>query len=141
MAQQDFWKVKIGTTWLTDDGTEDGLPCQVDVPGLGPLFLEFAQSIRKAADGTPYAFILPSDWQGVDLLITVAAMSEEVFTAIIAEINAALAGETSMAMSLIWNTIDFEFTALPGLPNPPGSFTAGRFNNAGFNFTIVAKTP
>jgi hypothetical protein len=141
MAQQDFWKVKIGTTWLTDDGTEDGLPCQVDVPGLGPLFLEFAQSIRKAADGTPYAFILPSDWQGVDLLINVFTVSEEVFTAIIAEINAALTAQTTMAMSLIWNTIDFEFTALPDVPTPPGSFTAGRLNNVGFKFTIEAKTP
>lgn len=141
MAQQDFWKVKIGTTWLTDDGTSGGLPCQVEVPGVGPLFLNFASSIRKAADGTPYDFILPTDWQGIDLLINVLTMSEGVFTAIMTQINAALAAPTTMAMSLIWNTIDFEFTALPGVPTPPGTFTAGRFNNVGFNFTIVAKIP
>lgn len=140
MPDQDFWKVKIGDTWLTSDGTETGLPCQVEIGGLGPLFDDFASSIRKAADGTPYAFILPSDWQGTDLVITVLAMRKDEFEAIIAERNDAFDDETLIGISFTWDDIVFEFDALPGAVTPPGSFTAGRFNNVGFNFTVQTRT-
>lgn len=141
MAEQDFWKVQIGSTWLTDDGTETGMPCQVDVGGLGPLFLDYASSIRKAADGTPYAFILPSDWQGDDVVVTVLAMRIEEFQDIQTDINAALAAESLIAVSITWNAVVFEFDALSVAVTPPGSFTAERLNNVGFNFTVHNKTP
>lgn len=137
---QNYWLVKIGSVYLTDDGLSTGSPCRVEVTGLSTLYQDYAISMRKSADNTPYGFTIPTNGRGVDITVKIVSMGFTQFDAIMNEINTALAGEDTISMEISQGTTDFTFDALPGPVQQPGSFVAGRLNNAEFNFTVVAKT-
>lgn len=49
-----FYKVKIGSVWLTDDGLETGRPCKITVDGAARLLAPDQGNVSVGADGTPF---------------------------------------------------------------------------------------
>lgn len=135
--------VKIGTVWLTSDGTETGEPCRVEVLGLGRLLLGNLGSVNKAADGTPYLYSVESVGQGTDIQITVTALMAAEVVSLAGVINTALSAETAIEVTVEGLAGDFTLSCLPLLPNPieiPGSFNNDRIESVVISLTVIEIT-
>jgi len=64
----EFYLVKIGSIWLTDDGTGAGAACLTKVEGLAGLFLAHQGNTIKATGGKPYNFTIENEGKGINLI-------------------------------------------------------------------------
>lgn len=83
----DFAKVKIGNTWLTDDGTEDGDPCMIQTDGLDLLQSQWVGAVQFSANRKPKHFGTPTNGEGATLRITAFIIDGTRHQAITAELN------------------------------------------------------
>lgn len=49
-----FYKIKIGSIWLTDTGLEGGRPCKIIVPEAAALLVADRGNVSVGNDGTPF---------------------------------------------------------------------------------------
>lgn len=62
--------VQIGAWYLTDDGTEDGIPAKADVTNLDKIFSQLRGNTMQAADDTAHTFVHDYAPQGAIIVIT-----------------------------------------------------------------------
>lgn len=135
----DYNKVKIESTWLTRDGTEDELPCLVTVTGLDRLKLSKTGAVQLAADGTPRPFVTPNLGKGVTIVITIFTIAKDIFDDIIADINTALNASDTVNITLEGDTGDFDLDCFPLLPTGiefPGDFSDDRVHDVKLSFVV-----
>lgn len=135
----DYNLVKIGTVYLTDDGTSGGNPCRTEVTGLQALKASKTGAVQAAADGTPYAFLTDNTGKGVVIGIKPFTLTKTVFDSVVTAINAALATPAAINITVSGDTGNFDLDCLPVLPLPvtfPGTFASSRIDGVEFNFII-----
>jgi hypothetical protein len=75
-----FYKIKIGSIWLTDTGAEGGRPCKVDVDGAAALLAPDQGNVSTGNDGTPFREKpLTPTGGGRPFVITAAFMTKTVY--------------------------------------------------------------
>lgn len=109
----EFYTVKFGAVYLTDTGLVDGQPCRTDVTGLDGLQVAYAGNEAKSADNTPYMFMLNFEGQGIELKLAPAVMSAAVLASLKTLIEAAIAGNTTINVTLSGDTGDYDLECLP----------------------------
>lgn len=140
----DYYKVKIGGTWLTRDGTEDGLPCRVTPgPELAKLWRDKTGGTQFAADNTPWAFVTGFNGEGVVLRFQPFVLTDAEYADILAELNA-LDPTTSTVQVLIQDGTgpDLDLECIPLYPDwveHNGEFTEGRVYGLSFNLAVKEK--
>lgn len=131
-----FNLVKIGTEWLTSDGTEAGSPCKTNVIGLRNLVSDKTGSVKIASDGTPHVQLLDTDKKGNLIEIQTSFMEKAVFDDIIAIHNAAKNGSLLIALEILGDTGDFIMDSVPAVPNDIEfeGFSGGIIKSATFRY-------
>lgn len=137
----DYNRVKIGTVYLTDDGTDTGMPCRVEVAGLDRLKAVKTGAMAVSADGTPYAFVTDNQGKGATLSIKPFAVRKAVFDDVVDVVNAALTAGTVVNVTFTDGDVgDFDVDCLPVLPNPvtfPGTFSSGIIDGVEIRFAVT----
>src|SRR5690606_4165495 len=80
----EYNSVKIGDTWLTDDGLETGTPWKVDIPNLPKLRMQRRTGI--ACLGAPQVQLF--DLAGETFQMTITLLRETPYEAIISALTA-----------------------------------------------------
>lgn len=140
----DFAKVKIGSTWLTDDGTETGDPCMVQTDGLKRLQSEKLGAVAFSANADPKHFSSPTDWQGVIFRVTAFVMDKTVHQAIVAELNGLDLKTDTIQFILESNLGDFDLQAKPMLPDfvdAPETFDGDWIDQVTYILVTTGLTP
>jgi hypothetical protein len=131
--------IQIGSEFLTLDGLITGRRCKTEVPNLAGLLSPYAGNTIKAASGKPYTFLEDYDFAGLDQKIIVSQMASARFAAVNAEINAALASETTISVIIDGDLGVFDLNCVPLFSADDGVRPiqpAGRFRN-GFIFEVT----
>lgn len=131
----EFYAVKFGTVYLTDTGLVGGQPCRTDVTGLDGLQTPYAGNVIKAADNTPYTFLQPFDGRGVELKIAPYVLSSAIIASLQSVINAALAGNTTINVTLDGDTGSYDLECVPNF-RPDGSIKPLEYSGKFFNGQI-----
>lgn len=105
--------IKIGTKYLTSDGTITGLRCLTEIDGLHLLLFSNIGPIRKAVSGKPRKFHLENLGQGVDLIIRTPRMDTDRRDEIVGQLDVA-SGTVNMTISGPSGTFDLD--VIPGDP-------------------------
>ena len=137
----DYNKVSIGSIFLTDDGTETGLPCRVEVTGLDRLKPTKTGAVQIAADGTPKAFITGNTGRGVLISIRPTAVMKDVFDDVNDAINDALGVPETINITIDGDTGTFDLDCVPSLPQPiefPGTFASEQIDDVRWSFIVSA---
>lgn len=141
----EFYAVKFGTVYLTDTGLVGGQPCRTDVTGLDNLQLAYAGNEAKSADNTPYMFMQDFGGQGSVLKISPAVMSAAVMSALKTLIEAAIAGNTTINVTLAGDTGSYDLECLPlftsGGVKPiefSGKFFNGQIYDTSLNVVVLS---
>lgn len=136
----DFNLIKIGDTYLTDDGLITGDPCMTEVQGLGQLLSNKIGAVQFTANNVPKIFSAPSVGQGSIILITAFVIDSTTHEAIMDEINALdLEGGDTITIEIEGLTGNFEFTAVPALPQLvefPGTFSDTWIDQMTYRFVV-----
>ncbi len=108
-------KIRIGTTWLTSDGTEFGFSCKVQVTGLEKLVTDKTGKIIGSANGTPYAQLIDVSNKGNQVSVLTDFMEVDVFDAIVAQFNSAKNNGVTLGLEIQGDTGTFLHDTLPAL--------------------------
>lgn len=135
----DYPLVSINNYFLTDDGTNTGLPCRVNIPTLDQLQFDFTGQTVQAADGTVHQHIL--DFAKVGALVDVNCFQllQDVYEDIRDSMATAVSGDTTSNLTISSPYGDFDLEVKPVLPKPiesPGTFVDDRLDNVTFHFII-----
>ncbi|SRR5258706_16358363 len=85
-----YYRVKIGSIYLTHDGTNTGRPCKVDVEGVNGLILPDTGNVATGADGTPFREIpLTPTGAGRPFVIIAAFLVSSVYASLKAALDSA----------------------------------------------------
>lgn len=114
MAQDNL--IKLGSIWLTSDGSETGLPCVVDVGGLPDLKMKWWGNAGRNARGN--AVMNLSKVAGVDLSFAIPAISIDVLDDIVDLFDDALDNDDTFELKIEGETGNFYLIAEP---NPASS--------------------
>lgn len=132
-----FYRVKIGSIFLTSDGSETGLACKLSVAGADALLLSAPvnSSTVLAVDGTPINIFVGTS-AGRILEIRVLVLTKHVWELLVAEINTALENESTINLTGTGDIGDFDVDCLPLLPKPfeAAEFKNERIKNSTFRF-------
>lgn len=91
-----FYKIKIGTIWLTDTGLEAGRPCKVVVDGAAALLAPDQGNVAVGSDGTPFREKpLTPTGGGRAFSIVAAFMKKTVYDALKSALDTAAAGNAN----------------------------------------------
>lgn len=134
-----FYRIQIGSIYLTKSGLSTGLPAKLQVRGADALLQTKAGQIVQAADGTPYAQIVDfAVGKRLEILIETYLL-EAVWDSLVAAINSALQNGTNLMIVGTGDTLDFSVSAMPLLPAPFESegFENGRILKPVFRFITV----
>jgi hypothetical protein len=141
----DYNKVQIGNVFLTDDGLVTGTPCRAQVAGLDGLQLSHAGDTVKAADGSPYNFVVAADGSGSDIEIRPFVVTADVLADLRAAIDDAIASIDTVNVKITDGPFgDFELECLPLFPRPiefSGEFSTDRISDLVLRFTVQSVTP
>lgn len=96
----EYYLVKIGSIWLTDDGTGIGRACLNKVEGLSQLFLAHVGSTAVPISGLPFNFILPNEGGGVDLITQPFAVKTSVLASLKSMIDTANTNGTAIQVQI-----------------------------------------
>jgi hypothetical protein len=131
-----FYKIKIGSLWLTKDGLETGDECKLSVSGASDLLDSFSGSVNIAADGTPIVQTFETGTKGKILEIKVSTVYADVWTSIVNLINTALGDSATINITGAGVVGDFDVDCFPLLPKPfeATEFINGRIKDAIFRF-------
>lgn len=131
-----FYKIKIGSIWLTADGSENADQCKSSVSGASDLLNNFTGSVTPAVDGTPIVQIFEIGTKGKILEIKVTRLYTSVWQSLIASIQDALSSGETINLIGTGDIGDFDVECIPLLPKPfeASEFINGRIENAIFRF-------
>ncbi len=126
-----FNKIKIGSIWLTKDGTENSTPCKLTVTNIDLLLMDLTGQVNPSADGTPFVQVVDLEKRGIILEITVETMLKAVYESLASQLNARLNDGNTIALEITGDTGNFELDSLPMLPRPisPASFINNRIKS------------
>ena len=134
--------IRIGDTYLTDDGTESGLVCRSLVTGLDDrVYMTWNGTTVYALDGTPYVQLrIDEERLGSELSIKVDYLSRDVFNELQGYIEEQIADGLSIPVTFKGYMREFSFNCMPRFPRPmefPGTWLEGRVLDVSFNFTVL----
>ena len=131
-----FYKIKINGGWLTEDGSENDLPCKLSVSGVSKLLNTFSGNTVQAIDGTPITQIFETETRGKILEIIVLWLYAPVWNSVVDLINTALAEPATMNIVGTGDIGNFDVDCVPLLPKPfeASEFINGRIKDATFRF-------
>lgn len=112
-----YYSIQIGDVFLTSNAAEGGPACKTQVLGLSPLKTTKTGQVITAADGTPYAQLVNSQHKGLRIEIQVEWMSKSVFDQVVEIIENCKEEPESVTIHIIGDTGDFEFGAMPLVPD------------------------
>ena len=130
-----FYRIQIGSIFLTRTGLAGGIPCKLTVSGADNLLLPFAGITEPSADGTPYTTVFETD-KGKNLEISVETLTADVWQDLTEIINDAINSGSSLTVIGTGDIGNFNVSVVPQMPNPfaAESFINGRIRNASFRF-------
>lgn len=133
--------VKVGSTYLTMDGTALGLPCKTRITNLHLLQLTNIGPIRKAITGHPVKFGLENLKKGIDIRIHSFQFMSDVLDDLVTELD--VTPNTTINVTIDGPSGSFDFQVLPGEPAIEyGDETAsGRVLEAAINLTVESVNP
>lgn len=122
-----FYKIKIGSIYLTDNGLVGGRPCKVAVDGAAALLLPSQGNVAVGSDGTPFREKpLTPTGGGRGFTIVAAWMKKTVYDALKTALDAAAAANSDFNVTGDGVPGDFDVDAIP-FDNPQylsfGGFT------------------
>lgn len=106
--------VKIGTVYLTSDGTAGGTPLKALVPGESRFASAYAANSVHAADGTPHTQIINRGVKGVAFDVRAEYCPESLIALVVSQLNTALAAGTTVRV-IVDSQTDFDVMAVPVL--------------------------
>ena len=140
----DYYKVKIGDTWLTNDGTDTGIACKIS-PGaeLAKLWRSKTGGTQNAADNTPWSFVTEFNGEGVVLKFAPGELLEDEYDDLMAELDA-LDPTTQTIQVLIEDGPgpDLDLECIPLYPDwveHGGEFIGERVMGLVFNLAVKEK--
>lgn len=135
-----FNTVQIETLYLTETGLAGGIPCKLEVSGLEALLLAYQGSTAIAADGTPYAFVQSNaEAQGSPISVRIETITAAVLSSLKTLFNAALAGSTTLTVTVNGDLGNFSVGCQPLFPtpiSPSGKFRNGRIFDVTLNLIV-----
>lgn len=141
-----FYTVKIGTLYLTDDGTLSGTPCKFpQIAGLDGLDSDYNTAIVLAADNTPHVFATENDGRGVSLRFPPTTITADVRDSLKTIFNAAILAVTTINVLIEGEPGNYDLECVPGSPQAPkpieftGKFVGDRLYEVFINLTVVSK--
>lgn len=136
-----FYRLQIGSVYLTDTGLSDGLPCKLKIGGVEALRVNYAGQTAPSADGTPQTIAFLIGTKGRPLAVTVETLPKTVFDSLITLINNALQNNSTITLVGTGDYGNFNAACVPTLPTPissSGEFIGGRLKQVVLNFTTAA---
>lgn len=136
------YKVKIGDIWLTNDGTEDGLPCKVEVPNAAILLETDIGNVAIGADGVPFREMpLTPTGAGRPFAVLVKFMTKAVYDALKAALDTAASSSAEFQVTGTGTPGDFDVNAIV-FDNPVyinfGSFSGNNLKDVIVSFVTTA---
>lgn len=133
--------VRIGTVYLTSDGTVSGTPLRAHVPGEQGFASSYAGSSVHAADGTPHTQLINRGVKGIEFEVLAEFCPETLITLVLAQLNAALAAASAVRV-IVDSQTDFDVMAVPvfqdGALYTFASRSGGIARNVRFKFLSTA---
>lgn len=120
-----YYKIKIGSVWLTSDGTETGIACKTKVSGFSDSLFDKIGNTVKALDGTPITFLTVDLRKGMSILLEVPSFITSVFDDVKTELQDSLTNKTLFELDIIGETGTFNLLAKPDMPTPLDSESFG----------------
>ena len=137
----EYHKVRIGTIYLTKDGTDATAGCRVLVGGLDALQLGYVGNVVRAADNTPYLHRIENDGRGKDLTFDIFVLNQEQLEDIRTEWNGLIAAKAPIPVLIEDGPFgDFAFNCLPTMPQAitfSGEFSNERIPGIVIRLTIL----
>lgn len=140
----DYYRVRVGTHYLTQDGLVTGTPCRVQVENIEVLNQTKTGAVIKAADLTPYAFVTDWDGKGSEIVVRPTLLESTVYQDIVDDINTLDPVTETLELSVEGEPGDHDLLVIPRYPDwliPPTSFVDTRIVEAGFAFVVVGRQP
>lgn len=134
--------VKIGSYWLTDDGTSSGSPCRTGISGLGGLWLDHSGTQFKSLDGSVYTQVRQTNGRGAEVSIEIEQMPQAMFENVLGAIQSSVAFSTALTVEITGDGGNFYLSCVPLFPEPvtySGQFVDGRIRGVTLNFTVVSR--
>ncbi|MBA3716264.1 MAG: hypothetical protein H0W76_28055 [Pyrinomonadaceae bacterium] len=136
MSTRHASSVKVGTVYLTHDGTISGVPCKVHVPGEARFASVYAANTVLAADATPHVQTIDRSVRGVEFDLNILFCPETLLALLIAQLNAAYAALSTVRV-IVNSLTDFDVQAFP-LPQDGALYTFGE-RSGGITKNVVMK--
>lgn len=136
-----FYRLQIGSVYLTSDGTSAGLPCKLKIGGVEALRVNYAGQTAPSADGTPQTVAFLVGTKSRPLSVTVETLPKTVFDSLVTVINNALQNNSTITLVGTGDYGDFNIACVPTLPTPissSGEFINGRLKQVVLNFTTTS---
>lgn len=140
-----FNRVKINDLYLTSTGLVGGKPCELSIPNLDALEIEYAGNTVKAADNFPHDFITEFDGRGIDLPIIVSYFPQAILGSLKTLFAASIVGDDDLLVLITGGDLgDFSVDARPtfapdGRTKPiqtAGEFSGGIIRTVTINLTV-----
>lgn len=144
----EFYTVKFGSVYFTDDGTSTGQACLTTVTGLDNLQVPYAGAVAKSADNTPYMFVLDFGGQGTEIKIAPMVISASILAALKEVISVAVVTGATINVLIDGDTGSYNLECLPlfkseGGVKPiefSGKFFNGQIYDCALNVVVVSAT-
>ena len=133
-----FAFVKIGSHWLTADGTESAPKCRCEVRNESAFASAYVVSTELALDFSAHSQVANRGVAGIPFTVRAPYASEAVVAAIVAELTAALAALSSVRV-IVDSQTSFDVQAVPVVQEGGALFTfdsrsGGIAKGVSFNF-------
>jgi hypothetical protein len=140
MALPFYYTVKVGSTFLTEDGLVTGTPYVSTVKGLDAVRDSITVQQFIAIDGTPIQQIT-QPVKGVPVTVEIPWCGRAMLDTLTAIRLAAVTGATTTTLTLYDNsdgTGDFSLTTYFNTIRFPGEFVNGKIKDVTLTFTVSA---
>jgi hypothetical protein len=108
-----FYKIMIGSIWLTDTGAEGGRPCKTEVQGVAGLLVPDNANVSIGADGTPFREKpLTPTGAGRGFSITAAFMTKSVYDSLKSALDTAAGSNADFNVTGAGTPGDFDVDAI-----------------------------
>jgi hypothetical protein len=130
-----FYFVKIGSIYLTSDGTSAGLPCKVLCRGVESFRSKYARAVVIAASGKAYELQVDLDQEGKHFEVELTNCPVELYEALLTLLNTAEDALSTLRIIGLGLPSNFDVQAMPG-ENwlSTGQFSGGYINNVVLRF-------
>jgi hypothetical protein len=140
MALPFYYTIKVGSTFLTEDGLITGTPYVSTVKGLDAVRDAITVQQIIAIDGTPYQQTIQPT-KGVPVTVEIPWCERSMLDTLTAIRLAAVTGATTTTLTLYDNGDgmgDFSLTTYFNTIRFPGEFVNGKIKDVTLTFTVSA---